>query len=81
MNIKPMRFWLAAFAVTSLAACNSNDHDSMVSAATPTPAMQADSFTTQVATDVATTADEVEPNDIDGVVLATADDAEPVTVN
>ncbi len=80
MNTKPMRFWLAAFAVASLAACNGNDQDP-VATTTPTPSMQADSFTTIVATDVKASSDDTEPKDIDAVVLATADDAEPVTVN
>lgn len=81
MNNKPMRFWLAAFAVSSLAACNDNDNDNdaVVTAPQNTPAKL--DFTAQVAAEAKTSNDDVEPKDIDAIVLATADDAEPITIN
>lgn len=81
LNNKPMRFWLAAFAVSSLAACNDNDSDAVVTTAPPTSQTQTDAFTTQVQSDVQVSNDDSEPKEIDAVVLATSEDAEPVAVN
>jgi type IV pilus biogenesis protein CpaD/CtpE len=80
INNKPMRFWLAAFAVSSLAACNDNDSDAVVTAP-PTSQTQPDAFTKQVQSDVQVSNDDNEPKEVDAVVLATSEDAEPVAVN
>lgn len=80
MNNKPMRFWLAAFAVSSLAACNDNDQEAAVVAAPQNTPATLD-FTAQVAAEAKTSNDDVEPKDIDTIVLATADDAEPIAIN
>jgi len=81
INNKPMRFWLAAFAVSSLAACNDNDHDAAAVATPPTTKAQPDAFTTQVQTDVKVSSDEAEAKDVDSIALAASDDAEPVEVD
>ena len=81
INNKPMRFWLAAFAVSSLAACNSNDHDVAAVVTPPTTQTQPDAFTTQVQTDVKVSSDDIEAKDVDTIVLASSDDTEPVEVN
>ncbi len=76
---KPMRFWLAAFAVTSLSACNDNERDAAVIAA-PVSQTQPD-FTQQVATEVNTSNETLEPKNIDAVVIASSEESEPVAVN
>ena len=85
INNKPMRFWLAAFAVSSLVACNENDPDAVVVANPPTTPpitqSQPDAFTTQVQTEIQASSDDNEPKDIDATVLATSEDADPVAVN
>lgn len=80
INNKPMRFWLAVLAISTLAACNSNDDDDAVVVVAP-PTTQVDAFTTQVQTDVKVSSDDTESKDIDAIVLATSEDAEPVAVN
>lgn len=79
INNKPMRFWLAAFAFSSLVACHDDSDDVVTSPSTSQT--QSDAFTTQVQTDVKVSSDDAEAKDIDAIVLATSEDAEPVAVN